>query len=160
MRRLHQPDISAPEVKTMLIKEILDRYPMWRDEYISLRWQIHTLRGNILDSSGSGSGERVQSSNIGDSTADKALRLVKKTEQLEERMAILEERIQLVTEALKTLSPDELNMVELYHFQNYSHSLIHQELGIPMRKIKNDLKSAYQLLNKLEEVILVQFTTN
>ncbi|WFF72695.1 hypothetical protein [Proteiniclasticum sp. QWL-01] len=116
---------------------------------------LRAIQQNIIDETATNYGERVQTSITSDPTADKAMKIIAKTEELRTRDNLIELKVQLIENALSVLSDEEFNIVTRVYFKGQSYTAIDVECGISKRTCQRIKRDAILKLEPLLEVILL-----
>lgn len=104
--------------------------------------KIEDIRNEIIDSSGTSSGERVQSSTLGDQTFTKANRIIKATKQLTDRKELLNKRMDIIHKALADLNAEEFEVVNLMYFKGMTGVEVANKLNVSKTTIYRRSRSA------------------
>lgn len=117
----------------MWVEEILIQYPLHKAQLNMRKLTLRAVQQNIIDESAAVYGERVQTSTTSDPTAEKAMKIMAKTEELQARENLIELKVHLIENALSVLSDEEFNIVTRVYFKGQSYAAIDVECGISKR---------------------------
>ncbi|MBW8384448.1 MAG: hypothetical protein K0M69_18255 [Youngiibacter sp.] len=132
------------------VRHKLQSYNRLKAMIKSCELDIEELKSEIINAAPTISSERVQSSGISDSTADKAIKIMERTSELEKRRKRLEIEKERIENAITILSPQEEEVIRLRYFERRTWSYIQEKLNYSFsytRKIER--RSLSKLTNYL-----------
>lgn len=138
----------------MTVEELLKRYPGYKASLKAKEIEIYAKRHNILDSTGAGLSERVQSSTIGDGTSNKAIKLIESTELLEKEKEIYKLKVDLIENALSVLNEREAEVIDRVIFKEQIYSKVDYEMRVPVDTCKKIKRRALEKLKPYVQILL------
>ena len=139
----------------MTVEDLLRRYPRYKAAMRQKEIEIQAIREEIIEGTVVGSDERVQTSNLSDTTGSKAMKLIGATEVLEKEMAVYKLKVDLIENALTVLSDRERTVVERIFFKGHTYAKIDYEERIPRDTCKTIKRTVLAKLEPFVESLLV-----
>ena len=138
----------------MTVEDLLIKYPWYKAALRKKEIEIWAIREEVIGGTNSGSGERVQTSGLSDTTSSKAIKLITETETLEKEMAVYKFKVDLIDNALTILSEKERDVIERIFFKRQTYSKVDYETRIPRDTCKTIKRNALAKLKPFVDTIL------
>lgn len=110
-------------------RKILRNYNKLRADVRSLELDIEELEEDIINRCVPQQSDRVQTSNISDTTADKAIKIAEKKEKYLEERKKLHRQIERIDNAMRVLTPRESDVIRMKYYDGKSWATVQLALN-------------------------------
>lgn len=133
------------------VKRELESYNSYKSELKYLSVELEHLKENDVDIKSRPIGERVQTSNIGDPTANFVVGSEQRAIEIKREMRNIRQKIRLIDAFIKGLDEFDGKIFEYRYKKNYNYAQIRRFLGCSDSKVQSRIKINLKELEYLFE---------
>ena len=133
------------------VKRELESYNSYKSELKYLSVELEHLKENDVDIKSCPIGERVQTSNIGDPTANFVVGSEQRAIEIKKEMKNIRQKIRLIDVFIEGLEEIDKRIIEYKFKKNYNYAQIERALGCSNSKVQNHIKNSLKELEYLFE---------
>lgn len=133
------------------VKRELESYNSYKSELKYLSVELEHLKENDVDIKSRPIGERVQTSNIGDPTANFVVGSEQRAIEIKKEMRNIRQKIRLIDVFIEGLEEIDKRIIEYKFKKNYNYAQIERVLGCSNSKVQNHIKKSLKELEFLFE---------
>lgn len=133
------------------VKRELESYNSYKSELKYLSVELEHLKENDVDIKSCPIGERVQTSNIGDPTANFVVGSEQRAIEIKKEMRNISQKIRLIDAFIKGLEEIDKRIIEYKFKKNYNYAQIGRALGCSSTMVQNHIEKSLKELEFLFE---------
>lgn len=133
------------------VKRELESYNSYKSELKYLSVELEHLKENDVDIKSRPIGERVQTSNIGDPTANFVVGSEQRAIEIKKEMKNIRQKIRLIDVFIEGLEEIDKRIIEYKFKKNYNYAQIGRALGCSSTMVQNHIEKSLKELEFLFE---------